>query len=428
MTRVAYRLLRGYLRRYAYLYAFFGLAQFTVVELYWLKGVPRVAAPAALLSFWGFAVALNARSLVWRSLPLNVRDAGVFRWWAIAGAPGIFVTIYDLVIWASQLTTPRLPAPGLASLLESIAVGWAAVGLVAAFPILGRRIRRPLLAGAATLLVAACGVIYGVPSYSVSPAAYVAFVAFGMSSLIFSAIHAARGDLWRWPDVSAHRQEANTKDSTIVGPRFGIYAVLIPLCKRTAAFAFLATALLIVLYQVFPGAGELLFWSYFISISTTGFLLTYRIRSAIQILRILPLSSKKLAAMLQFFGALPGIATLGLAFLVNSTLLHLELDPTEFAMFALIIIAAQALPLSSAPNSRNRALFTGLALFQRIFYPTYVGIFVVHHAGLYAKWWWFKWPLVAAGIALCVIGYCVLVLQLRAGIRPSSNETIFSAR
>jgi hypothetical protein len=32
----------------------------------------------------------------------------------------------------------------------------------------------------------------------------------------------------------------------------------------------------------------------------------------------------------------------------------------------------------------------------------------------------------AAGVALCVIGYFVMVYQLRAGIRPTGNENAFS--
>ena len=38
-----------------------------------------------------------------------------------------------------------------------------------------------------------------------------------------------------------------------------------------------------------------------------------------------------------------------------------------------------------------------------------------------------RWPLVAAGVGLCGSGYFILVYQLRAGIRPSSNEKLFSA-
>jgi hypothetical protein len=45
---------------------------------------------------------VNRHSLVWRSLPLTDRDAGPFRWWAIAGVPGIYSTVVTLIAWDSQ--------------------------------------------------------------------------------------------------------------------------------------------------------------------------------------------------------------------------------------------------------------------------------------------------------------------------------------
>jgi hypothetical protein len=44
-----------------------------------------------------------------------------------------------------------------------------------------------------------------------------------------------------------------------------------------------------------------------------------------------------------------------------------------------------------------------------------------------AALWWFRWGLIAAGVGLCLSGYFILVNQLRAGVRPSNNEKIFSA-
>jgi hypothetical protein len=144
-------------------------------------------------------------------------------------------------------------------------------------------------------------------------------------------------------------------------------------------------------------------------------------------LRILPLSAKQLAGMLQFLGALPGIATLGFTLLLNVTLLHVKLDATEFAAFALIIIASQILPIAQPDPSRVRFSWAKwVGVLQRVYMPFYIGILVLNHEGLWAKWWWFKWTLIATGIVLCVVGYYTLVRQLRAGIRASSNEQVFS--
>ena len=430
MNRTVYKLLTGYLLRSVWLYGLLGLVQFCITELYWVRGSMRVTAPAALLGLWGIAAAINAQSLVWRSLPLNARDASVFRWWAIAGAPGVFLTLIDAITWASQRTASRLPAPTLDALLQSLLMGWAAVGVVAALPVVGRRIRGRFVLRAATVLVAAYALwlIYGLPTYSASPVVSMAFAAIGLGSLASSATQAARGKLWRWPDLLNRSAKPQRQSALWIGPRFGINAILIPLLKRSAGFALMATGSIVLLYRIFPGAGAILFWSYFIAISTTGFLLTFQVRSAIQTLRILPLSAKQLAGMLQFYGALPGFATLALALLANSTLLHVKLDPAEFATFALIIVASQALPIRPAvPRATGPVFRKWLPLFQRTFLPAYMGFLVLNFGGMFSRWWWFKWPLIGTGVVLCFVGYYTLVHQLRSGIRPSSNETFFSA-
>jgi hypothetical protein len=432
MNRTVYKLLTGYLLRSVWLYGFLGLVQFCMTELYWVRGFARVTVPAALLGLWGIATAINAQSPVWRSLPLSARDASVFRWWAIAGAPAVFLTLVDLITWASQLTASRLPAPTVDALLQSVLMAWAAIGILAALPAVGARIRGRFAVRTSSVLVAAYALwlVYGPPTYSASPTASMAFAAIGLGSLIFSGARAARGKLWRWPDV-LNRSAKPQRQSALwsVGPRFGVNAILIPLLKRSAGFAVMAAGSIVLLYRIFPGAGAILFWSYFIAISTTGFLLTFQIRSAIQTLRILPLSAKQLAGMLQFYGALPGFATLALALLANSTLLHVKLDPAEFATFALIIIASQALPIRPAvPRATGPVFRKWLPLFQRTFLPAYLGFVVLNFGGMFSQWWWFRWPLIGAGIVMCFVGYYALVMQLRSGIRPSSNETFFSAR
>jgi hypothetical protein len=430
VTNIAYRLLRGYLLRSVWLYALLGTAQYLLTEWYWVHGVTRVTVPVALLGMWGIAAALNAYSLVWRSLPLGARDASVFRWWAIAGVPGIFFTIIDLISWTSQLTTPGVPQATAYLLLESLLVGWAAIGLIAALPALRGRVRNRL-SGRTALAVAIAyfvWLVYGLPTYSASPAISTAFTAAGLTSLVYSAARAARGKLWRWPDVSIRAAKPQRQNATWMGvPRFGINAILMPLLKRTAGFGLMATAGLLLLYRILPGAGNWFFWGYFIAISTTGFLLTYPIRSALQTLRVLPLSAGQLAGMLQLYGALPGFTTLALTLLVNCALLHVKFDPLEFATFALIIIGSQVLPIQF-PATRATGIFfrKWVPLFQRVYLPFYMGAIVLNYSGAFSRWWWFRWPLIGAGVVLCVVGYFTLVHQLRSGIRPSSHETVFS--
>jgi hypothetical protein len=432
MNLTVFRMLRGYVRRSAGLYAIAGLAQFLLTEFYWTKGFARVSVPAALLGVWGFATAIDARSLIWRSLPLTRQNLSAFRWWAIAGAPALWIALCDSIAWISQRTSPGLPSPSLQSLLQSILLGWAALGVIAALPLLFALIngRWPRRVAIALIAAYALWLAYGLPAYSASPAVALGCAVSGFVLTACSGIASVRGRLWRWPDSSnsgASLREHPTKQQA--GSRFGVAALLLPLLSRTLAWSLAATGAVVLLYRFFPSAGAWLFWSYFLAISAAGFLLTHRVRAAIQILRILPMSAGQLAFRLQLYGALPGIGTLVLALLVNAIVLHLKLDLTQFAALGLIAIAAQALPISAARNARvGAALMKWISLFQRLWPPLYVGIAVLSYEELWAKFWWVKWPLTAAGLVLCLVGYYTLLEQVRAGVRPASNEDAFSAR
>ncbi|HEY2782585.1 MAG TPA: hypothetical protein VGI90_17520 [Steroidobacteraceae bacterium] len=429
MTAVAYRLLRGYLVRSAWLYLPFSLVHLALTLLYAVRGISRVTVPGALLALLGLA-ALNGQSLVWRSVPLRARDASVFRWWAIAGVPGLFVTACDAMAWASQLTPARLPPAAVYSLLESILVGWAAVGVIAALAAIREKIDLGFRAGIAMGFLLIIALVYGVPKYSASPGVSIAFMVIGLSSLVFSGIEAARGQLWRWPEPVKPKSPGRRRMLSMPRPRFGISVIALPLLLRTGLVALVATGGFVFLHRVFSGAADWLLWAYFISVSTIGFTLTYQIRSAIRTLRALPLSSAQLAGMLLFFGALPGIVTLGMTLLLNRIWLHVTLlDPVEFSTFALIIIASQALPLPARPAPPVGVLFgKWIPLFQRIALPAYLGFVVLHEAGAFAAFWWFKWPLIAAGIGLCIVCFYSSVRHVRSGVRPLSNDEVFSPR
>jgi hypothetical protein len=430
MNRIVYQLLKGYLFRSVWLYAFLGLAQFSLTGVYWLRGWARMPIAGMALGLWGAVAALNANSLVWRSLPIAAKDASVFRWWAMAGAPGLYLTLLIGITWASQRSS-GFPTPAPDVIWEGIFAIWAVLGVVAvlfrspAFYV----VRGPGAKTIATVTGATILLFYGVPVGSAARPYSIGFIVVGMVLLAFSAVRAYSGRLWRWPDI-ARRIPTPAKKS---GParsayRYGIWTVLLPLLRSTAISAVIATAAVVLLHFILPRAGAALFWVYFIGISTAGFLLTFQIRSALQPLRCLPLSTKQLAGLLVVLGALPGVATLGLTLLINRALLAVDLDFSAFVTFAVIIIASQALPLAQE-HARIQGRFLGrwFPLLQRIFLPVYIGVMGATYSGAFAAFWWFRWGLIVAGVGLCLSGYFILVNQLRAGIRPSSDEKLFSA-
>jgi hypothetical protein len=282
------------------------------------------------------------------------------------------------------------------------------------------------LIGSALLLV------YGLPVGLAVRPYVVVFGCVGVTLLVVSAVRAYRGVDWRWPGLAARNARAADKEfNSRLTHRYGLSVVLIPLAQRTAIFAAIATVIIVSLQRVFPRASIALFWVYFIGVSTTGFLLTYQVRRALQALRCLPLSSNQLAGLLQLFGALPGLVTLGLTLLINRAVLHVALDAGQVATFALVIISSQALPTGST-NLPGRSKFFDywMPLIQRIWVPAYLGALAAYWSSPYdspwVRWSWIHWSLQAAGVATCAGTYFILVHQLRAGIRPSSNENAFS--
>lgn len=431
MNRIVYRLLKAYLLRSVWVYASVGLLQFCLTGFYWLRGWGRMPIAALELGLWGAAAALNANSLVWRSLPLAAKDASVFRWWAMAGAPGIYLTLLTGISWASHRSS-GFPIPALDVIVEGTFVNLAVLGIAAVLLRSPRFyvLRPPAAKATATLAVAIILQCFGLP---VGPAARpysLVFVAVGMIFLIVSAIQAFRGRHWRWPDIAmASSARANGSRSAASARYYGIYTVLLPLLRRTFIVAVVATGLVVVLHFVFPRAGAALFWIYFIGISTAGFLFTFQFRSGLQPLRCLPLSTQQLAGLLLVLGALPGVVSLALTFLINIALLKVNMVFSAAITFAVIIIAFQALPLPQPRQARVQARYIArwLPLAQRIFWFGYLGAMAGTYSSALISIWWFRWGLAAAGVALCISGYFILVYQLRAGIRPSTNDRVFYA-
>ena len=429
MNPTVYGLMKRYLARSVWLYAFLGLLQFMMAGVYWWRGYDRVPAAGVLLGIWGAVAALNTHSLVWRSLPLTPRDAGVFRWWAMAGAPGIFLTLLTLVAWASQRSS-GFPAPDAAAILDGLLATWAVLGVLA---MLSRSLRRPAprlrqAKIAAAIVGSTLLLLYGLPVGSAARPYSMIFECAGLMLLFVSAVRARRGVDWRWPDLAGRSAGSAPLRSTLWGTqRYGISVILIPLAQRTAIFAVVATVIIVSLQRVFPRASIALFWVYFIGLSTTAFLLTFQVRMAFQPLRCLPLSVKQLAGFLMLFGALPGLATLGLTLLINRAVLSAGLDIGQVATFAFIIIAIQVFPVSqmTMPH-RSKFLEYWMPRIQRVLVPVYMGLMAAGWNEAYGRFTWMRWPLQAGGVVLCITGYFVLVYQLRAGIRHSSNENAFS--
>lgn len=430
VNRTFLKLLKGYLFRSVWLYAVIGLLQFSLVGVYWIRGWGRMPIAAMELGLWGAVAAINANSLVWRSLPIAAKDASAFRWWAMVGVPGIYLTLMAGITWAWQRGS-RAPIPTPDVVLEGILINWAVLGVVAVL-FRSPRFYEVRGSGAKVLALVSGAIILqfiGLPVGAAARPYSIGFIALGMILLVVSAAQGYSGRHWRWPDIASRIPALAKKSSAAPSAyRYGIWTVLVPVLQRTAVVAVIAAVLVTVLHYVFPRAGAALFWIFFIGISTAGFLLTFQFRSALQPLRCLPLSTRRLAGLLLILGALPGVATLGLTFLVNRALLNADLDFRAVVTFALIIIASQALPLG-LPNARHQGRFLGrwFPLAQRIFLPVYIGVMGATYSGALAAFWWFRWGLIAAGVGLCFSGYFILVYQLRAGIRPSNSEKIFSA-
>jgi len=429
VNRTVYKLLKGYLFRSVWLYATVGLTQYFLVGLYWQRGWGLPIA-AAQLGLWGAFAAVNANSLVWRSLPIAAKDASAFRWWAMVGVPGIYLTLLMGITCAAHLAS-GFPIAASEIVWEAVFANWAVLGIVAVV-FRSPRFYEVRGSGAKVLVAVSCAIILqfiGLPVEAAARPYSIGFIAVGMVLLVISAAQGYSGRHWRWPDI-ATRIPAPAKKSGAAPAayRYGIWTVLVPVLQRTAVAAAIATVLVIVLHYVFPRAAAALFWIYFISISTAGFLLTFQFRSALQPLRCLPLSTKQLAGLLLVLGALPGVATLGLTFFMNQVFFTVNMDSSAFVTFAVIIIASQALPLGQDnARPRSRILRRWFPLVQRMFLPVYIAVMAATYSRASAALWWFRWGLIAAGVGLCLSGYFILVNQLRAGVRPSNNEKIFSA-
>lgn len=436
MNPTVYRLLKGFLARNAGLYIFFGLTQFLMTSVYWTFGYERVPLPGAMLGILGAAGALDLDSLAWRSLPLTTRDVGVFRWWATAGLPGLVLTLFAGADWAAH-HSGGLRIPSAALVLKGTLAAWAALGVFAALPpgtaCLGRGLRA-VNPNAIVLVVSCAGVLgYGLPvAFAAQPFADL-FTFAGLGLLLLSGAQALRGNAWRWPDVVSDRPVSNQNGTLRSSARnYGAAVILVPLLGRTAVLAVAAIGTISLLRVVFPGAAHALFWVYFIAVSVSGWLLTHKYWAAIQPLRSLPLSANRLAGMLQTVAVFPGAATFALTLLVNRVFPAVGICIPAAALIAFVVFSAQTLLDRPQRQWSEKSPYAGpiqrygLPIFQRIFWPAYIGVMVVQTQRVYGAPGWALWAISAVSAAFFVFNHFILVHQLRSGIRPSRDRQILS--
>jgi hypothetical protein len=436
MNPTVYRLLKGFLARNIGLYIFFGLTQFLMTSVYWTFGYERVPLPGVMLGILGAAGALNFDSLVWRSLPLTTRDVGVFRWWATAALPGLFLTLFVGADWAAH-HSGGLHIPCAALVLKGVLATWAGLGVFAALPpgtaCIGRGFRA-VNPKAIVLVVSSALVLgYGLPfEFAAQPFSNL-FTFVGLSLLLLSGAKALRGNAWRWPDVGNDRPVSKQNNAPLPSAwNSGATVILVPLIRRTAVLAIVAIGTITLLRLVFPGVTYALFWVYFIGISMSGWLLAHKYWAAIQPLRCLPLSANRLAGLLQAIAVFPGATTFVLTLLVNRAFPAVGIDIPAALLIAFIVFSAQTLLERSQRRWSEKSPNAGpiqrywLPIFQRVFWPAYIGAMVMQTQHTYGAPGWVPWLISAASVVFCVFNHFILVHQLRSGIHPSGDEQILS--
>jgi hypothetical protein len=439
------RLLRGFVARSGFVYAIVGLAVYFASSAFWALRIGRIPLPGALLGIWGSIAAFNTRSLVWRSLPINISDIARYRWWAAVGVPGIFVTLLTLLSWGAQLSA-RWPAPDVSQILLDVLASWAALGLLAP---LWDEIRHPsrpsqtLAAAKMALLtgLAALITIYGLPIAADSLAVACIFVGAGLGLAMLGALRARHTSDKQW--VYATRSKLRLKFWNAAVPEatsglYGVKSLYVPVLRHTVVLTAVAVVGLAVGHKVFSGSGYpkvdmFLLLVALVGLSTSNSALNYRLRTAMQPLRCLPLSANRLAVILQIVGALPGMTAAMLTLLTARFVLQLNIDMGTGAGFALTLFSSFGM-IGITQKWQGQSPYRGvfmqrwLPVIQGSLVPGYFGLVFANLIGYWpsplriaTRWMWLPLAVFCFGI-----GHMALVRYLRAGIRPSSEQNAFS--
>lgn len=441
MNSVVLRLLSGFLARSAWVYAAAGLVVYIMDSAFWALRIGRVPLAGVLLGMWGSAAAFNARSLVWRSLPINFSDIALYRWWAAVGAPGFFLTLITIISWGAQVSS-RLPAPEAPQVLVDVLASWAALGLLTA---VWDEIRyRPAIAAGRALTTIFA--IYGLPVADRPWATYV-FVAAGVVLLLLGFLKAGRALDKRWATSSTGPRFTFWKASTGVESGsyglklYGLKSFYLPAMRYTAALTAAAVLVLAIAQKLVAGnrhasADTMVLLVVFVGLSTSSSLLTYRLRFSTQTLRSLPLSPNRLAGVLQLIGVLPGVIAAMLTLLTARLLLHFNVDIWSGASCALSVSSCIGLAGYMQKNY-EQPQFGGalwrlwLPLIQNVVVSIQVGMAFTYlvDSGYWNLWIGVSvcWIWLALAIFFFALGHYGLVRYLRAGIRPSAEQNVFSA-
>jgi hypothetical protein len=361
-----------------------------------------------------------------------------------------------LLSWKSERY--GLPMPGPATLCADLLASWAALGVVTALPLAANRaganaatrgarvrVRVRVVQGIVLLTAGLILMFYGLPITTDALRYEYVFVVAGIGLLAMTGARAARGLGWYWSDGGSaaspsapRRPEAQRTDALRAGvSRFaaahiGLGVIFLPLLRQAGILAAAATAGACALHALFPRAGAMLFCVYLTCVSTTGFFLTTRIRSAITPLRCLPLSANHLATLLQLVGVLPAVITLSVTLLFSQVIfLDVGITVGQIAVIALIIFAAQGLNgyqlrlLATASHAGPWARYW-LPRTQALLFPAYLGLLVTNYVSGYWSLSWLRWVLLAVGLVLCAAGHYALLQSLRSGIRPPANRGVIS--
>jgi hypothetical protein len=259
------------------------------------------------------------------------------------------------------------------------------------------------------------------------------FMSVGLCLLLLSGAKALRGTAWRWPDVVSDRPASRKNEAPLaLAQHYGTTVILLPLIQRTAVLAIVAIGIISLLRLIFPRATYALFWVYFIGVSMSGWLLTRKLRSAIQPLRCLPLSASRLAGFLQIIAVLPGAATFVLTLLINRAFPVVGINIPGALLIAFVIFSAQSLLDRSQRQWLDNSPTAGpfqrhwLPIIQRVVWPAWLGVMITQSRA-YSTLGWVPWLISAVGVVLCVLDHFALVHQLQSGIRPTRDQQILPA-
>jgi hypothetical protein len=447
VNATVYRLLKGFLVRSVWLYAILGLAAYMMSGAFWALRIGRIPLVGMWLGMWGSIAAFNTQSLVWRSLPIAFPDIALYRWWVAVAVPGCFLTVLIMSSWGVQLSA-RFPAPDGLEVLLDVLVNWAALALVAASwdEIRCSAGQSKVAAGARTLLLMAFGVTltgYGLPIEADSLAGVWSFVCAGLILLVLAALRAQRATDKHW--VYASSGGRLTSPWLFQGATrsrlFGLKALYVPALRYGLILAVLTSLGLVIAnklvsYDKFPHAATIFLILALVVHSMSSYVFVYRLRNAAHLLRCLPLSVNRLAGLLQVVIVVPGlIAAMGTLVTVR-WVLHFNINMWVASSFALALVSVVGI-VNQSQRLQAQQMYTGpftrrwLPLIQSLLVPGWFGLTATALAvdtGVWSssRFGLVGWVCLGLGIFFFALGHYALVRHLRAGIRPSANQTAFS--